>query len=76
MRKKLKISSMTKLLENLRERGHISWITVRRAGQFGFNSHEINRDASSRAAIDKQVFCRDTGDQSGSTCFYSAGLIF
>ena len=58
---------MTKLLENLKERGHISWITVRRAGQFGFNSYEINQDALSRAAIDKQGFCRDKGDQSGST---------
>ena len=66
---------MTKLLENWRERGLIPWITMRRAGQFGFNSDEVNQDALSRAAIDKQGFCRDKGDQSGSTCFCGAGLI-
>jgi len=44
------VSSVTRHLKNLRNRGLISWITVRRAGQFGFNSYEINRDALSHAA--------------------------
>ena len=44
------ISSVTRHLKNLKKRGLISWKTMRRAGQFGFNSYEINRDALSHAA--------------------------
>lgn len=44
------VSSVTRLLKNLRNRGLISWTTVRRAGQFGFNNYKINRVALSHAA--------------------------
>ena len=44
------ISSVTRHLKNLRERGFISWKTVRRAGQFGHNIYNIDRVALSHAA--------------------------
>jgi len=44
------VSSVTRHLKNLRERGFISWKTVRRAGQFGHNIYNIDRVALSHAA--------------------------
>jgi len=48
-------TTVCRKLKELRKRGFISWKTVRRNGQFGFNCYEIHRDALRHAAQSQEA---------------------